>query len=324
MTTRRTGVVMAIAVLAVSGAVGCSGSGSSGAAGSGGSGAAGGSSHVAGDAVARKAVAGLSAADTLYGAATLQPAGTATPPAQESALPPAQPSNVIKTAQLSLDVKRGGFTDAIDQAGQIAGDAGGYVISTERSGGRNPGAVIVLRVPAARFTAALAKMHGLAGAKVRAESVNGQEVGQEFVDLGARERNLNAQEAVLLRLMNRAISVSDTIRVEDQLSQVQGQIEQIAGRLRYLHNQANLSTITLTLRQPGPPAAAPGKPGALHSAFSRAWSGCVSVISGVIVGAGVVLPIALLLAIAAAAGLRLWPPLRRRLEPPAATAPASE
>ncbi len=320
-------MMAAIAVLAVSGAVGCSGSGSSGAAGSGPSPgvAAGGASRTAGGGAAAKALsANPAAADSLFSAPTLQQGATASQLAKESALPPAQPSNVIKTAQLSLDVKRGGFTTAIDQAGQIAGDAGGYVISTERSGGRSPGAVIVLRVPAARFTATLAKMHGLAGAKVRAESVNGQEVGQGFVDLGARERNLNAQEAVLLRLMNRAISVSDTIRVEDQLSQVQGQIEQIAGRLRYLHNQANLSTITLTLRQPGPPAAAPGKPGALHSAFSRAWSGCVSVISGVIVGAGVVLPIALLLAIAAAAGLRLWPPLRRRLEPPAATAPAGE
>ena len=70
------------------------------------------------------------------------------------------------------------------------------------------------------------KLHTLGGAKVRSESVSGQEVGQEFVDLAARERNLHAQERVLLRLMNRAISVTDTIRVENELSQVQGQIEQ--------------------------------------------------------------------------------------------------
>ena len=98
---------------------------------------------------------------------------------------------------------------------------------------------------------------------MRSESVSGQEVGQEFVDLAARERNLHAQERVLLRLMNHAISVTDTIRVENELSQVQGQIEQIAGRLRYLHDQADMSTITVSLKQAGAAATAPAKPGAL-------------------------------------------------------------
>jgi len=44
----------------------------------------------------------------------------------------------------------------------------------------------------------------------------------------------------------------------------------------------------------------------------------------VIVGAGVVLPIAILLAIAAAIGTRIWPPIRRRIEPRPPTAPAGE
>ena len=53
------------------------------------------------------------------------------------------------------------------------------------------------------------------------------------------------------------ISVTDTIRVENELSQVQGQIEQIAGRLRYLHDQADMSTITVSLKQAGAAATAP-------------------------------------------------------------------
>jgi hypothetical protein len=242
------------------------------------------------------------------------------PAGHEPALPRHR-STVIKTAKLSLRVKKGGFPDAIAEANKIASDLGGTVISTDQSGGRTPTAMIVIRVPAARFTKALGQLRTLDGGKVRALSVNGEEVGQEFVDLGARERNLQAQERVLLRLMDRAISITDTIRVETELSQVQGQIEQIAGRLRYLHDQADLSTIAISLTQPGGPgAAAISKPGALHRAFSRAWSGTVSVVSGVIVGAGVVLPIAILLLIAAAIGLRVWPPLRRRLTAQAAAA----
>jgi hypothetical protein len=294
--------------------VGCAGSGSS-------AGSSGGGGEDAHGAVALPAGVGKTGAAQFD--SVLTNGDQTLGPRESPALPPLR-STVIKTGKLSLEVKKKSFGEALDQATEIAGDMGGYVISTDTAGVRSRSSLIVIRVPAARFETAMHTLHMLGGAKVRSESVNGQEVGQEFVDLAARERNLHAQERVLLRLMSRAISVTDTIRVENELSQVQGQIEQIAGRLRYLHDQADMSTITVSLKQTGTAAATPAKPGSLRSAFSRAWHATVSVISGVIVGAGVVLPIAILLAIAAAIGTRIWPPIRRRIEPRPPTAPAGE
>jgi len=313
MRAGRRGAAAALSLVLLCGAVGCASSSSSGS---------GGGAEGAGSTAARSAAKHAAQAATPGIASGDASLGSVHNPDTDP-LPPV-PSTVIKTARLSLEVKKSGFADALEQANQIATDAGGYVISTDQTGGRQRSALIVIRVPAARFTDALGKMHHLGGGKLRSESVNGQEVGQEFVDLAARERNLRAQERVLLRLMNRAISVTDTIRVEGELSQVQGQIEQLAGRLRYLHDQADMSTITISLSQSGVAAAPPGGPGSLHRAFIRAWHGTVSVISGVIVGAGVVLPIAILLAIAAAIGTRVWPPIRRRIEPRPTTAPAGE
>jgi hypothetical protein len=314
MSAGRRGAAAAVSLLLLSGAVGCAGSASS-------AGSGGGGSEAAHRAAALPAGSGKTGSAQFDSAVTF---GDQSPgPSESPALPPPR-STVIKTGKLSLEVKKKSFGDALDQATEIARDMGGYVISTDTAGVRSRASLIVIRVPAARFEDAMHKLHTLGGAKVRSESVSGQEVGQEFVDLAARERNLHAQEHVLLRLMNRAISVTDTIRVENELSQVQGQIEQIAGRLRYLHDQADMSTITVSLKQSGPAATAPAKPGALRSAFSRAWHATVSVISGVIVGAGVVLPIAILLAIAAAIGTRVWPQIRRRIEPRPPTAPAGE
>jgi Domain of unknown function (DUF4349) len=331
MTAGRIGGAAAVSLLLLSGAVGCAGSGSSAGGGSVGANAigavAGTTTHNGG--ATKRAAAATGAYGSVVGSpALLGPVDSRSvisPAGHEPGLPP-QRSTVIKTARLALRVKKGGFPEAIAAANRLASGLGGTVLSTDQSGGSTPTAMIVIRVPAASFNEALGKLRTLDGGKMRALSVNGEEVGQEFVDLGARQSNLQAQENVLRRLMNRAISISDTIRVENELSQVQGQIEQIAGRLRYLHDQADLSTITVSLTQPGGPgAAATSKPGALHRAFSRAWSGTVSVVSGVIVGAGVVLPIAILLVIAAAIGLRVWPPLRRRLTAqPAATAPTGE
>jgi hypothetical protein len=281
--------------------VGCAGSGSSGGSTGGGS-----AEHMA----QKLAALPVSSGNALEAATLDDTSGRAALGPRAEPLPP-QRSTVIKTATLSLEVKKNDFPAAIERANAIATDMGGYVISTDRSGGHTASAVIVIRVPATHFKGALGQMHSLGGGKVRSESVNGQEVGQVFVDLAARERNLRAQERVLLRLMNRAVTVTDTIRVEGELSQVEGQIEQIAGRLRYLHDQADMSTITVSLREAG--AEAPGQPTAIGSAFRRGGDRAVGVITAVIAGAGAVIPVALLAALALLLGLRLWPALRGRL-----------
>jgi hypothetical protein len=144
---------------------------------------------------------------------------------------------------------------------------------------------VVIRVPSERFEEALVHLRGL-GTPER-ESVAGQEVGQEFIDLEARLRNLGSQEAVLLRLMDEATTVQDTIRVQNELQRVQLEIEQIEGRLRYLRDQTELGTITMGLTEEGAPQAA--------GAFGRAWDRAVEVflgvLSGVIVALGFAVPV---------------------------------
>jgi hypothetical protein len=152
---------------------------------------------------------------------------------------------------------------------------------------------------------------------VLADVRTGEDVGQEFVDLGARARNLRAQSKALLRLMDRAVTVSDTIRIQNQLFDVQGQLEQLEGRLRYLHDQADMSTITVSITQTGAGHHAHhhhAPPTAIGSAVRRGWHLAVGVVTAVIVAAGVVVPVAVLAAIALIAGLRLAPRIRRLLE----------
>lgn len=214
-----------------------------------------------------------------------------------SSVPGIGPS-VIKTADLGLDVPRADFQDAVDEAVSTAGRYGGYVVSTslDKEGARR--ARLVIRVPSDRFEQTLADLKDLGGIDVEVdrETVSGQDVTQEFVDLEARLRNLSAQEAVLLRLMDEAQTVTDTIRVQRELQPVQLEIERLRGRLRYLEDQTSLATITTTLSPLG--AAAPKDPGPLQRAWENALDTSMAVISAVIVGAGFVIPVGLLLGIA--------------------------
>jgi len=225
---------------------------------------------------------------------------------------PQMPSTVIKTGRLSIRLGRGDLSKAVDRANLVVARYGGFISSSNISSGRHASSTIVLRVPADRFGQAMTDLSGPGIGSVRSQQVSGEDVGQQFVDLSARARNLRAQSRALIRLMNQAVTVGDTIKIQNELFDIQGQIEELDGRLRYLHDQADMSTITMLLAQP---AAAPHYPGhatAIGSALRRSWQRATDVVTAVIVGAGVVIPVALLALVALLAAGRLLPVVRRR------------
>ena len=221
--------------------------------------------------------------------------------AAASTLPGVGPS-VIKTAEIALEIERGEFKAALQQATAVASAEGGFVLSSGVEGREARRGSIVLRIPSGRFEAALASLRDLGS--VERERVSGEDVGQEFVDLEARLRNLRAQEAVLLRLMDEAQSVTDTIRIQKELTGIQLEVERIRGRLRYLEDQTSFGTISVSMAEAG--VVAPQEPSIIAKAWERAVEGFLSVIGGLITALGVILPVAVL-------GLIGWLAIRRRL-----------
>lgn len=201
--------------------------------------------------------------------------------------------NVIKTAELGLEVPKQDFRAAIESASTIASSLGGFVLSTDVSGSR--AGTIVLRVPAESFDDALGELRSLG--ETKEESISGRDVSEEFVDLQARLRNLEAQETVLLRLMDRAQTVSATIKVQRELSGVQMEIERLRGRIRFLDDQTSFSTITATIARAD--LAPPEPAGSVGRAWENAQETFTAVVSAIIIGSGFVLPLALLLALVA-------------------------
>jgi hypothetical protein len=225
---------------------------------------------------------------------------------------PQVPSTVIKTGRLSIRLRHDGLAKSIDRAQEVVDSYGGFISSSNISSGKHETSTIVLRVPAARFDAAMRQLRAPGLGAVRSEQVSGEDVGQQFVDLSARARNLRAQSRALIRLMNQAVTVSDTIKIQNELFDIQGQIEELDGRLRYLHDQADMSTITMLLAQPAAAHHQSGHATAIGSALRRSWQRATDVVTAVIVGAGVVIPVALLALVALLAARWLLPVVRRR------------
>ncbi|HEX9122055.1 MAG TPA: DUF4349 domain-containing protein [Actinomycetota bacterium] len=206
---------------------------------------------------------------------------------------------IVKTARIDVEVKKDGFEAAFDAARIVAATYGGYVESSSTSGTKVRSGSLMIRVPAASFDQAMTDLDRLG--TVKAQSMSGQDVTSQYVDLKARLTTWETQEAVLLRLMRRATSVEATLRVQRELQDVQFRIEQIKGQLRVLDNQTSLATIQLSLREPGAPIHVESNVSerpSLVEAWDKALNGFLGVLYSVVVGLGYLVPIAVIVAAA--------------------------
>jgi hypothetical protein len=127
---------------------------------------------------------------------------------------------------------------------------GGVVDQSNRSGtGQDAIASITYRFPVDKWDAALPALRKI-GSKVLYEQTGSTDVTSQVVDIQARLDNLHVTEAALQAIMARASAIPDVIAVETQLSQTQGQIEELTAQRDNLKNQAAMSTLTVTFQLP--------------------------------------------------------------------------
>jgi hypothetical protein len=206
---------------------------------------------------------------------------------------------------MSIVVPRDAFDQRFGDAVDAAESNGGYV---QDSRTRDRAGNLTIRVPADNFDETLRAMRELGTVEV--ESIRGQDVTAEYVDLRARLRIGKSRREVLLRLMGKAVSIEQTIRVQNALDETQLRIEQIQGQLRLLDDRTSLATISLSLREQGVNAEV--ETASLPNAFERSVAGFVGVIAAIVIGLGYLLPIALI----GLAGWFVWSRVQRRRQTP--------
>lgn len=151
---------------------------------------------------------------------------------------------IIKTGSLSLVVKD--VTEALKAISAFATKNNGFVVHSEiNEYNFAPLGTITIRIPSEIFDKGISEVKQLG--EVKNESVNGQDVTEEFVDLDSRLKNLRAAESQFLEIMKKAVKIEDVLAVQRELTNVRAQIEQIEGRMKYLKESARLSTLTISV-----------------------------------------------------------------------------
>ncbi|MFI7301772.1 DUF4349 domain-containing protein [Micromonospora aurantiaca] len=123
--------------------------------------------------------------------------------------------------------------------------AGGFVGADRRSSqAAEARAALTLRVPADRFSAVIDRIAGL-GRQERRE-IRTEDVTEQVVDLDARIATQRARVESSRKLLARATSVDELVRLENEVGTRQADLAALEARKRRLADLTSLSTITVT------------------------------------------------------------------------------
>ncbi|MBN1231124.1 MAG: DUF4349 domain-containing protein [Anaerolineales bacterium] len=156
---------------------------------------------------------------------------------------------IIKNADLRISAEDPNQT--LNEIMTLADEMGGYVVSSsvyqqEYDSGFYVNANITIRVPADDLDIALTTIEKKAS-QVLSQSVSGDDVTSEYVDLSSRLTNLENTEAELTRIMQDAQNTDDVLNVYYQLTSIREQIELTKGQMKYLQESSAMSSISINI-----------------------------------------------------------------------------
>lgn len=156
--------------------------------------------------------------------------------------------------------------------------------SSSESGasGKKSGTVTV-RIPSGIFQAFLSEISQLG--KILSQDISAKDVTEEYIDLEARQRTQKELESRLLDLLNQKTGkLTDIIEVEEKLSSVREKIESTEGRINYLKNRSEYSTLEIMFYEPAmlQTSSGGGFFYEIEQGFKKGLKGFTEILSGLI------------------------------------------
>lgn len=198
---------------------------------------------------------------------------------------------IIYTAEISLVVKS--FDNVDSQIKKLVKSHGGYIANFQEdaSYGDRRSATWTVRVPVAGFDEILDEIADLGVPESR--GIDSQDVTEQFVDLNARLKTRRAAEGEMLELLQkRDGDLKDILEISSKLTDLREEIERIEGRLRYLSDRVDLTTITIHIRQEENyvPAQAPTFVARIGQTWNRSLAALQTAGEGIVIFAVAVAP----------------------------------
>lgn len=182
---------------------------------------------------------------------------------------------IIYTAQVHLLVDK--LDDAAKRLLQLVKEQEGYLAKSDAQ--TTPGEPRqghwTVRIPVAHFDAFMEAVAGLG--EVQTRKIDSDDITDSYYDLAARLKNKQREEDRLLDLLKKATAtLQEILTVEENLSRVRAQIEQMQGQLQRWDKETELATITVRLNERA--SYVPTTPPAYSTTIGRTFFGSLDVL----------------------------------------------
>lgn len=152
---------------------------------------------------------------------------------------------IIKDGRLGLQVDN--LQSAKQKIDSLVKSAGGYYANENLKNSDNQsGYELVIRIPVVNFERFVSSAEKGSG-KVLYKEIQARDVTEEFVDLQTRINSKRNSLAQYNEIMKKAKTVKDIIEIEESIRVLEEEIESTEGRLRYLNDCVNYSTLNMTI-----------------------------------------------------------------------------
>jgi hypothetical protein len=221
---------------------------------------------------------------------------------------------LVRTATIELESDN--VAETVDDARGIAVTEGGYAGREEV---RETAATLTLHIPSDRFDQALGELSELG--KVITRNQTAEDVTEQVVDLESRIATQRASVDRVRALLARAGTVEEIVRIEQEVTTREAELESLQQRQQALAGQVAMSTVTIsvTKNQTPPPPKQEEESSGFLAGLSDGWGAFLDAGAGTLQVVGALLPFLLVLGIPAAVAFRWW--RRRRTTAPAPQQP---
>lgn len=169
---------------------------------------------------------------------------------------------LVWTADFSVEVADLGKSAEQLSARMVA--LGGYVEEKSDDGSQRQS--FVYRVPKDAFNEALGDVER--SGSVLSRHVKGEDVTEQYVDVGTRLKNNLALRDRFRDLLAKARDVKDILLIEAELNRIQSEVDSMEARMRVLKDQIQMATLRVTLHQQVPP-----KPATIYGPLGYLYKG---------------------------------------------------
>lgn len=224
---------------------------------------------------------------------------------------------LVRTANLALSAPS--VAEVVDGARGIAATEGGYAGREEV---REESATLTLHIPSDRFDAALGELSELG--EVVSRDQTAEDVTEQVVDLDSRVATQRASVDRVRALLARAGTVEEIVRIEQEVTAREAELESLTQRRQALGGQVAMSTVTIAVSRDDtapPPVETEEESSGFVAGLSDGWDAFLGAGGVLLRVLGAVLPFVLVLAIPGVPLVRWWR-RRRAAVASAAVAPA--